>query len=138
MPSQSVNDSTTVATAGNHTRPTTSTSGTATIRITTTRSQPRKRCSEALPPRRRAGANEPSGGVSCTSSGGRTESSGGTPVPDTAPPSVCEDRLLLVLDVAEDAGRLPRVLDEALQRRDHHRGREVRAGVAVQELRDVL
>src|SRR3954452_7594255 len=49
-----------------------------------------------------------------------------------------EDRPLLRLDVLEDAVDVVGVTDELLDRRDHYILREVRAGVAVHELRDVL
>src|SRR6478609_4264242 len=53
-------------------------------------------------------------------------------------PSGPEDALLLGLDAREQAVDVLRVLDEALDRRDHHRRGEVGAGVAVHELRDRL
>src|SRR6478672_11397323 len=53
-------------------------------------------------------------------------------------PSGTEDALLLGLDAREETVDVLGVLDEALDRRDHHRRGEVGARVAVHELRDRL
>src|SRR6478736_4077161 len=53
-------------------------------------------------------------------------------------PSGTEDALLLGLDAREQAVDVLRVLDGALDGRDHHRRGEVGAGVAVHGLRDRL
>src|SRR5688572_22060280 len=45
--------------------------------------------------------------------------------------SAGEDGLLLILDILHQAVDVVGVVDEALQRRDHHRAREVRSRVAV-------
>src|SRR5712691_8156925 len=52
--------------------------------------------------------------------------------------SRAEDRLLLPLDVLDEAVDVVRIVDELLEGRDHHRRGEVRSRVAVEELRDVL
>ena len=52
--------------------------------------------------------------------------------------SAGEDAQLLLLDVLHQPVDVVGRLDEALQRRDHHRGREVGAGVPVEELGDGL
>src|SRR5688572_20310484 len=116
MPFQSVNDSSTLAIAGPQTRPTTTSVGTATMSATISRSVPvsaRTRCDRRGRCLRAAPAS-------------RTVT------------SATEDRFLLVLDLLGQAVDVVGVLEELLQRRDHHGRREVRPGVPVEELRDRL
>ena len=125
MPFQLVNDSTTEAMAGNQTSQHEQRAGTTSMRTTTSRSQP----AELVDPagsggaaravRRRSGAVGPRA---------RRRSSGQL----VKMVFFCFSMLLRRPSMSFG------VLDEALQRRDHHGRREVGAGVAVEELRDVL
>src|SRR5262245_53094655 len=116
-PSQFVNDSTTVEIAGTHTSPVTMTAGIATIRTTT---------SLSIVDKVRAWDDRGTRRFFVVAGPGRVSV------------SATEDRALLLLDVLQDAVDVIGILDEVLQRRDHHRGGEVGAGVAVEELRDRL
>src|ERR1700742_736221 len=116
MPFQSVKDSRIVPIAGPHTSPTTTSVGIGTMGATMSRSRP---------------VSEPSWrGLRGGFLAGRVA----VAVIGSAP----EDRGLLVLDLLGEAVDVVRVADELLQGRDHHGGGEVRAGVAVEELRDGL
>src|SRR6476469_67594 len=117
MPFQSVKDRTTVETAGTQTKAMTMMAGMATISTTISLSiVVRVRGWDDRSPRRRVVAAGP----------GRVIT------------SATEDRALLLLDVVEQGVDVVGVLDELLQRRDHHGGGEVGTGVAVEELRDRL
>src|SRR5438270_13066591 len=51
----------------------------------------------------------------------------------TGPPSTDEDAFLLILDGLEQAIDIVRLVDELLERRDHHRRSKVGSRIAVQE-----
>src|SRR5215218_11317689 len=121
-PVQLANDSTTVATAGSHTSPTTSAVGTITMSARKIRSVP---VAWTWRRRRRVGA------LAATGTVGRSL---------IAPPPVSggEDRLLLALQALGQPVDVVGVLDEGLEAGNHHRGGEVRPGVAVEELGDRL
>src|SRR6059058_4633792 len=124
MPFQLVNDSSTEAIAGNQTR--TSSVGTMVISVTTARSRPDSLRTRFL--RAETGA----GGAPPEPVSGRGTAVGWAVI------SGREDRLLLALYALRGPVDVLGVLDELLQRRDHHRRREVGAGVAVEELGDLL
>src|SRR3954447_6487174 len=126
MPFQLVNDSSTEAIAGSQTRTSTNSVGITVISVTTTRSSPDSLRTRFL--RAATGVEgRPPGPVS-----GRGAAAGCAVI------SGREDRLLLALDALGEPVDVVRRLDELLERRDHHRRREVRSGVAVEELRDLL
>src|SRR3954454_14958620 len=123
MPSQLVNESSTDATVGNQIRPPTTTTGIATMRATAIRSPVERRTARAL---RRA---PPVLALDATS----TAIAG-----PTIRASTREDGLLLLFDALDQAVDVVGLVQELLQRRDHHRRREVGPRVAVHVLRDVL
>src|SRR4051794_22547720 len=127
MPSQRLNPSSTDASAGSQISSTTNTSGSATITPTTIWSLVR------ILRRRRRRVGGPSAVRSRTGRGGV-----GLVIVISLLPSrsgsAREDRLLLLLEALRQSVDVVRVLQEGLERRDHHRRCEVRAGVAVQEL----
>src|SRR5215218_9295381 len=122
-PVQLANDSTTVAIAGSHTSPTTSAVGMITMSARKTRWVP-----DAWTWRRRRRAGALAGAAGTV---GRSL---------IAPPPVSggEDRLLLALQALGQPVDVVGVLDEGLEAGNHHRGGEVRPGVAVEELGDRL
>src|SRR6266511_2767575 len=123
-PLQRANDSTTEAIAGSQTQPTTITVGMITIRARKIRSVPVTRT--RLPRRRGAAASAGAVGTVGRSLIGASPVSGG------------EDRLLLALQALGQPVDVVGVLEEGLDAGQHHRGREVGPGVAVQELGDRL
>src|SRR6185503_9682698 len=129
MPFQLVNDSSTEAIAGNQTRTSTNSVGITVISVTTTRSPPESLRTRFL--RAETGVRGPSPGPVS----GRGAAVGWAVI---ARRSRREDRLLLALDALGEPVDVVGSLDELLQRRDHHRRREVGARVAVEELRDLL
>src|SRR5690348_10921319 len=126
MPCASVKERNTVATAGPQISARSSSSGTTTISVITTRS----RFVSVLTDRRRR----------------RLGGAAGVAVPalmnalpaSRRPRSVGEDRLRLRFQLAAHRTVAGRVVQEAVQPVLHDRVREVRTGVAIEELRDVL
>src|SRR6478672_318746 len=125
IPSQLVKDSSTDATAGSHTRATTIRVGMTTMSETVSRSLPE---SWSIPLYLRLATRTSSVGASWS----------GRAVPARTTCSGGEDALLLVLDAVAEPVDVLGVLQEGLDGRDHHRGGEVGAGVAVHELGDGL
>src|SRR5215216_7428162 len=130
-PLQRANDSTTEAIAGSQTQHTTMIVGIATIRIKKIRSVPVTRT--RLPARRRGTAASVAGAAGTVGRSLIGASSIHGP-----PGSGGEDGLLLALQALGQPVDVVGVLEEGLDAGEHHRGREVGAGVAVQELGDRL
>src|SRR6476620_863317 len=128
IPSQLVKDSRTDPTAGNQTSQRTSRVGTTTISVTTTRSTELR---WSMPLYLRLATRTSSVGAAT----GLGRMRGILPRPRSLG---AEDALLLVLDAVAEPVDVLGVLQEGLDGRDHHRGREVGAGVAVHELGDGL
>src|SRR5438128_4205421 len=124
IPSQFVNESRIEAIVGNQITPPTTSSGTPTMTATVTRSPVERRTARF----RRRAPPAPTLGAMSIAIASRSNVTG----------SRSEDRLLLLLDALHEAVDVVRVVQELLQRRDHHGRREVGPRVAVHVLRDVL
>ena len=131
MPFQLVNDSTTEARAGSHTSATTKDVGIANMADETVRPVAHGPARGLRSSRR--SRSRPARVCPVVGASGRDRRCS-----RPAAGSAAEDRHLLLLDALQERVDVVGRLEELLQRRDDHGGREVRPGVAVEELRDVL